>query len=101
MCSGDVYYDLDFDRDAIEASFAKQYGIRLSREEISVGEFLRLLSGLMPDTPLGRLVAVRGGAFVSSNLTSDERRVRSQWAKFRSKRSDVLELQEALAMMFG
>ena len=57
--SDEVFYDLDFDWDIIEASFAMQYGIRLSAEEIGLAEFLRLLRGIMPDTPLGRVVALR------------------------------------------
>lgn len=38
----------------IEASFAKQYQIRLRRDlnGMNYAEFRALLSGLMPDTPL-------------------------------------------------
>ena len=44
------WYDLLEDYDLIEASFAKQYGIRLRNEQdMTWSEFATLLSGLMPD----------------------------------------------------
>jgi hypothetical protein len=44
----------------IEASFAAQYGIRLRRErDIRVSEFFTLLEGLLPETPLGRVLRMR------------------------------------------
>jgi len=54
------YYDLYEDWHLIEASFAAQYGIRLRREpDMTWGEFSALLSGLMPETPLGQMVSIR------------------------------------------
>jgi len=89
-----------------------QYGIRLAREDIEFCEFLRLLSGVMPDTPLGRLVAVRAekDAEVLKGLGKHDRRIRADWAGFLKGRdgsgvcgdgSGLLELQEGLARMFG
>ena len=112
MCekSEKVFYDLEFDADAIEASFAMQYGIRLTREDISFGGFLRLLSGIMPDTPLGRLVAVRSekDAEVLKRFGGHEKKIRADWAGFcRGKRlekedvGDLGALQGELARMFG
>ena len=75
-------YDIWEDFAAIEASFAMQYGIRLAQEDIAVGEFLRLLAHLMPDTPLGVLVATRRGG----NLPPD---------------SDIADLQKRLAEIFS
>jgi len=97
--NGSVYYDLEFDRDAIEASFAGQYGIRLSKEEIGVGEFLRLLSGLMPDTPLGQLVSIRSGAHCGQGPA--HLHIRRDWALFRAKHADVADLQNRLAAGFS
>ena len=91
------HYDIDFDRNAIEASFAKQYGIRLSQEDIAVGEFLRLLSGLMPDTPLGQLVAAR----MATPTTPHERQIRREWALFKSGQGDIAHLQQMLGANFG
>jgi len=105
-----VYYDLEFDADAIEASFAMQYGIRLTREDISFGEFLRLLSGVMPDTPLGRLVAVRSekDAEVLKRFGRHEKKIRADWAVFcrgknfeKQEFGDLSVLQGELARMFG
>ena len=47
------------DYDLIEASFLSQYGIRLKTTELQYDEFLNLVSCLMPDTPLGQIVAIR------------------------------------------
>ena len=60
--SSDPYYDLIDDFDLIVSSFQSQYGLRLSKE-IPAGmpwdEFSDLLSGIGPDTALGRIVAIR------------------------------------------
>jgi len=68
---------LERDWALIEASFCMQYGIRLSCEDITTGEFLRLFAGLLPETPLGRAVANR------------------------PKKGNLDELQKNLADMFG
>ena len=102
-----VFYDLEFDRDVIEASFAMQYGIRLSREDILLPEFLRLLSGIMPDTPLGRVVAVRAerDAEVLKGFGEPERKIRREWTAFLGrdavKDEGFEELQGELRQMFG
>ena len=45
---------------SIEASFLKQYGIRLREDDnMSYSEFCSLLSNIMPDTPLGQIVSIR------------------------------------------
>lgn len=66
----------------IEASFAKQYGIRLRNEDdMSWSEFCSLLSGIMHDTPLGRIVAIRSerDPKVIKEFTKDEIRIRNEW----------------------
>lgn len=85
-----------------------QYGIRLAKEDITLPEFLRLLSGMMPDTPLGRLVAVRAetNAEVMKTFGATERRIRAQWLKFAGAslahtQGDLQELQASLAKAFG
>jgi len=79
-----VFYDLEFDHAVIEASFAMQYGIRLSKEDMPCGEFFRLLAGLMPETPLGRLVGIRmeSRGDVLRQMSVSERRVRNEWSEF-------------------
>lgn len=75
------WYDLFIDWDLIEASFAQQYGIRLTATELSWAEFTRLLSGLLPDTPLGKIVAIRAetDSKVLKSFTKEQKRIRSEW----------------------
>ena len=47
------------DYELIEASFLSQYGIRLKTTELQFDEFLNLVSCLMPESPLGQIVAIR------------------------------------------
>ena len=105
-------YDLLYDFALIEASFAAQYGIRLSREPaMSWREFACLLSGLMADTPLGRVVRLRleKNTAVLRKLSASERRERLAWQRFLRARElqagvpmmDVGQLQRALAACFA
>jgi hypothetical protein len=56
-------YDIKRDWEAVEASFAMYYGIRLPfEEEMSWREFAALLKNLGAETPLGVLAAARRGA---------------------------------------
>lgn len=50
----ELWYDMEEDWSLIEASLAKQYGIRIRKEidTISYAELCTLISGLMSDTPL-------------------------------------------------
>lgn len=107
------YYDLIDDYDLIESSFLKQYGIRLRTcEDMSWSEFSNLLAGLMPDTPLGRIVSIRSESNVEviSKFSDDQRRIRNEWIVRRNKRlrSDknaydayILNLQNTFAAAFG
>lgn len=82
--SGDTWYDLIEDYDLIEASFLKQYGIRLSHEpDMPWTEFCSLLSGLMHDTPLGQIVAIRAEEDKEAlkRFTPEQRRIRSEWRR--------------------
>ncbi|MCL2398007.1 MAG: bacteriophage Gp15 family protein [Defluviitaleaceae bacterium] len=111
-----------FDKALIEASFAMQYGIRLAREDIAFGEYCRLLSGLMADTPLGRVVAIRAekdGAKIKG-FGEYEREVRRRWREFERRTTpsapragaatpppegnwarDIGKLQDSLEEAFG
>ena len=82
-----AYYDLEYDRALIEASFASQYGIRLRQEpDITLSEFINLLSGLAGETPLGRVVAVRmeKSPEVIKKFGDWEKGVRRDWARFKA-----------------
>lgn len=80
----DPYYDLIYDYELIEASFAQQYGIRLRLEtEMCWSEFLTLLSGLNGETPLGNVVRIRSETDmeVLKAFTPEQNRIRSDWQR--------------------
>ena len=79
------------DYDLIEASFLSQYGIRLKTAELDFDEFLNLTSCIMPDTPLGQIVAIRSesDAEVISNFTDSQRKIYNDW-----KNRDVLNNEQ-------
>lgn len=70
------------DYDLIEASFLSQYGIRLKTTELQFDEFLNLTSCLMPESPLGQIVAIRSetDADVIRNFTDAQKRIHDEWA---------------------
>ena len=71
------------DYEIIEASFLSQYGIRLKTSELDFDEFLNLTGCLMPDTPLGQIVAIRSetDADIISHFTEAQRKIHDDWAK--------------------
>lgn len=82
--SADPYYDLFDDWDLIVSSFLTQYGLRIRTKEfesVSWDEFRSLLAGLSPDTPLGRIVAIRSETDknVIRHFTRDQKRVHDEW----------------------
>lgn len=96
--SSEAWYDLIDDYDLIEASFLKQYGIRLSREpDMPWTEFCSLLSGLMHDTPLGQIVAIRAedDKDTLKHFTPEQWRIRAAWRR-RSLRMDPGSYEEAI-----
>ena len=66
----------------IEASFLSQYGIRLKTTELQFDEFLNLTSCLMPESPLGQIVAIRSetDADIIRNFTDAQRRIYDDWS---------------------
>ena len=74
----------------IEASFLKQYGIRLRTEndEMSYSEFCSLLSGIMPDTPLGQIVSIRAEKDIKTinKFTKEQRKIRNDWILKRNEK---------------
>lgn len=88
--SGESYYDLFDDWDLIESSFLKQYGIRLRAEDdMSWSEFCSLLSGIMPDTPLGQIVTIRAekDSKVIQKFTKEQKRIRNDWLRRRGRKA--------------
>lgn len=71
----------------IEQSIAKQYGIIPSeQEELKYSDWAKLVSGLMEDTPLGRIVSIRSETDreVIKKFTSEQKKVYNDWQRFRS-----------------
>lgn len=73
-------------------------------------EFRQLLSGLGPDTPLGRIVAIRSETDKETlkHFTKEQRRIRNEWTQRRAKSvtpkqtEDVIEqLRTAFLDMAG
>jgi len=66
----------------IEASFAAQYGIRLrSNKDMPFSEFTALLAGLMPETPLGQIVAIRSekDRKVIKSFSREQKKIHRDW----------------------
>ena len=78
------------DYDLIEASFLSQYGIRLRTTELDFDEFLNLTSCLMPDTPLGQVVAIRSETDIEviSNFTEAQHKIRNDWLNREASNSE-------------
>lgn len=86
----------------IEASFLSQYGIRLRTTRLDFDEFLNLTSCLMPDTPLGQIVAIRSetDTEIISNFTDAQREVRNSWVN-RDMANNEQKYVESMDMLFA
>ena len=70
-----------------------QYGLRLSTKEfksVSWGEFRALLSGISPDTPLGRIVSIRSETDkgVIKHFSPEQKRIYNDWQKRSAKQME-------------
>lgn len=97
----------------IVASFAVQYKLR--EEDIAAmewGEFCTLLTGIMPDTPLGMIVQVRAeeDKDVLKHFTKEQKSIRDTWRSRNpmvdnmteeEKKDSVAILQDIFAKAFG
>lgn len=82
------WYDLDYDKELIMQSVAKQYHILPSQQDdLQYCDWIRLVSGLMEDTPLGQIVLIRKETDkdIIKRYGPHERRIRAEWTDFRSK----------------
>lgn len=107
------WYDLYEDWDLIESSFTSQYGIRLRNEpDMSWDEFCTLLSGLLPETPLGYIVQIRSenDREKLKHFTPEQKRIRAAWRTRNMKIENMTDEQKAktiadvermFAAMFG
>ncbi len=95
------------------SSFFAQYGFRLYSNDFKTmkwDEFRALLSGLGPDTPLGRVVQIRSeeDEEVLKYFTPEQKRIRREWRlrnaeeKSEEELAFVLEsLKQAFIQMAG
>lgn len=101
--SSDPYYDLEEDFALIISSFQSQYGIRLSKELGSMkwDEFRDLLTGIAPDTALGRIVAIRAeeDKEVLKRFSSEQNRIRSEWRSRRAKKAEPEKMEDILEQL--
>ena len=99
---GPIWYDFYDDWDLVEASIAQQYGIRLRNEinTISWSEVKILVSGLLSDTPLGRVIQIRSenNKEQLKNFTPEMHRIRNSWRNRIAK--DKLKDEDALNKTF-
>ncbi len=105
------------DKDAllIEQSIAKQYGVLpAAQADLSWQDWNKLVSGLMDDTPLGRVVAVRSeqDPDVIKHFSPWQKNIRAEWNAFRAQQmlenhteqelqQEMAGLERMLASMFG
>lgn len=76
-----------------------QYGIRLTDDELPWGEFIALLEGIMPETPLGQVVSIRAeeDPEVIKCFNDEQRRVRDEWRSRRAMSMPEEEYDKAMA----
>lgn len=98
--SSEPYCDLIDDFDLVVSSFQSQYGIRLSRElnEMKWDEFRDLFVGLGPDTPLGRIIAIRSekDKDVLKHFTKDQKRIHADWKRRCAKKVSEEDMEKTL-----
>ncbi|WFF72671.1 Gp15 family bacteriophage protein [Proteiniclasticum sp. QWL-01] len=87
------WYDIWDDWELIEASFADQYHIRLrsaQEESMSWEEFKNLLSGLGPETALGRVINIRSEDQKDTlrHFSEGQHKIRDDWRKKEERRRD-------------
>ena len=97
------WYDFYDDWDLIEASIAQQYGIRLRQEinTISWKEVCVLISGLLADTPLGKVIQIRSenNKDVLKNFTPEMHKIRNEWRNRQA--NEKLNDEKALEQTFS
>lgn len=89
--------------DLVVSSVLEQYGIRIYSAEfkgMKWQEFSALISGIGPDTALGRIVAIRAETDkeVIKNFSDDQRRIWREWRNKSAKQKSKEEVQNYLEM---
>mgnify|MGYP000924664032 CR=1 FL=1 len=90
------WYDIVDDWHLIEASLAKQYGIRIRQHsDMPWLEFCNLVGGIMPDTPLGQIIAIRSETDkkVIRKYNKVQKQIYNEW-KEKQRREFVIDEKE-------
>lgn len=101
--NSEVWYDLEYDKDLISQSIAKQYQILPSEQGVlHYQEWLLLVGGLMEDTPLGQIVLIRKEKDRDriKRFTPYEMRIHNEWRSFRAKKMLANAKPEDLSKQF-
>lgn len=99
---GSALYDVEFDALLIEQSIATQYGILpKDQEELPYSEWAKLVSGLMENTPLGKVVETRGerDPKIIAGMNSWQKRIRADWQSFLAQKAAQQPKQDLMAQM--
>jgi hypothetical protein len=74
-----------------------------AQEELPYEDWAKLVGGLMDDTPLGRVVAIRSekDRKIIAQMTSWQRRIRSEWTAFQAQKLAPKDPQETCAVLEG
>lgn len=79
---------------------------------LSYSDWAKLVSGLMNDTPLGKIVEIRmeDDRDILKNFTAEQREIRNEWFAFRNSKMRVSvedmrkqseQLEKMMASLFG
>jgi hypothetical protein len=83
------------------------------QENLKYSDWAKMVSGLMDDTPLGRIVGVRSETDpnIIKNFTQEQRAIQADWRRFKfahvpkvseeDARRQMDQLEKAFAAMFG
>lgn len=108
----ETWYDIDDDWPLVESSLAKQYNLRIRKEidDMGYSELSNLISGLMPNTPLGNIIQIRSedDEEVLKNFTQEQKNIRWEYRRKIAKKIDdeeyknvIAEFQKAFKEMAG
>lgn len=80
------------------------YGVRINSEEfrgMSWDEFKDLLSGLPPESPLGRIAQIRleDDKDIIKHFTSSQKKIRSEWRRRKAKEVSETDRAQFLEQM--
>jgi hypothetical protein len=85
------------------SSFQSQYGIRISKElhTMKWDEFKDLLSGIGPETPLGRIVSIRAedDSDILEHFSPEQKRIRTEWRTRKAKAMSKENMDDFLESM--